>query len=303
VYELSLFSGAGGGLLGTKLLGFTTIGYVEYEPYCQKVLKARIEDGILDAAPIFGDIRKFISEGYAGSYTGLVDVLTAGFPCQPFSVAGKQKGADDPRNMWPQTADVIRIVQPQRVLLENVPGLRPYVPVVIRDLRRLGYVVSRPLVLGADDVGAPHRRKRLWIMAYARSLRTQRLPTYDKDQGNGAKRGTELSGCGQDVALSDQAGWREQRRAEPVSTQYDSLERRCSWWDQDPADLPDTMQRERCRRSGDRIDEQFSNESEIETGRTPGTANGSTQPRLGVLVDGLASRLDLTRATTKGEME
>ena len=165
VNELSLFSGAGGGLLGTKLLGWRTIGYVEFEPYCQKVIKARIDDGILDPAPIFGDIRKFISDGYAASYTGLVDVVTGGFPCQPFSVAGKQRGADDERNMWPATRDVVQIVKPRYVLLENVPGIRGYLPVVIRDLRQLGYDVRRPLQLGADDVGARHRRKRIWIRA------------------------------------------------------------------------------------------------------------------------------------------
>ena len=164
--ELSLFTGAGGGLLGTKLLGWKAIGYVEKEPYCQKVIRQRITDGILDAAPIFGDIRKFISEGYAAAYTGLVDVLTAGFPCQPFSVAGKRKQADDERNMWPATADVIGIVKPRFVLLENVPGVREYLPVVVRDLRRRGYDVSHPLQLGADDVGAPHRRKRVWIVAH-----------------------------------------------------------------------------------------------------------------------------------------
>src|SRR3990167_5510556 len=100
--ELSLFTGAGGGVLGSKLLGHRLVGYVEYEPYCQEILKQRIADGILDAAPIFGDIRKFISEGYAESYQG-VDLVSAGFPCQPFSVAGKGLGEKDPRNMWPAT--------------------------------------------------------------------------------------------------------------------------------------------------------------------------------------------------------
>lgn len=165
--ELSLFTGAGGGVLGLKLLGHRIIGYVEFNKYCQKVIRQRIADGILDAAPIFGDIRKFISEGYAASYTGLVDVITAGFPCQPFSVAGKRKQADDERNMWPTTADVIGIVKPRFVLLENVPGVREYLPVVVRDLRRCGYEVRHPLQLGADDVGAPHRRKRVWILAHS----------------------------------------------------------------------------------------------------------------------------------------
>lgn len=72
--ELSLFSGAGGGLLASKhLLGWTTVGYVEIEEYPQKVVAQRIKDGLLDAAPIFGDIKRFISEGYAESYKGMVD--------------------------------------------------------------------------------------------------------------------------------------------------------------------------------------------------------------------------------------
>jgi len=170
--ELSLFTGAGGGLLGSILLGWHPIGYVEWDDYCQRVIAARIKDGILPDAPIFGNIKKFISDWYAASYQGLVDIITAGFPCQPFSVAGKQKGADDERNMWPATAECIGIVRPRFVLLENVPGIRTYLPVVVRDLRRLGYEVSRPLILGADDVGAPHRRKRVWILAYA--LRDER---------------------------------------------------------------------------------------------------------------------------------
>lgn len=165
--ELSLFSGAGGGLLGTMLLGFRPIGYVEWDDYCQRVIAARIRDGILPDAPIFGDIKTFIDSGCAELYRGVTDIITAGFPCQPFSVAGKQKGADDARNMWPATAECIGLVRPRFVLLENVPGIRSYLPVVVRDLRRLGYEVSRPLILGADDVGAPHRRKRVWIVAHA----------------------------------------------------------------------------------------------------------------------------------------
>ena len=77
VRELSLFSGAGGGLLGTHLMGWEPVGYVEYDDYCQRVIKARIEDGILRDAPIFGDIRAFISEGYADAYQGMVVVRAA----------------------------------------------------------------------------------------------------------------------------------------------------------------------------------------------------------------------------------
>jgi DNA (cytosine-5)-methyltransferase 1 len=173
--ELSLFTGAGGGVLGTKLLGWKSIGYVEFNEYCQRVIAQRIKDGIFDDAPIFGDIRSFISEGYADSYQGLVDVITAGFPCQPFSVAGKRAASDDPRNMWPQTMEVIRRVQPQFCFLENVPGLLSatvddesgrsvqYFGAILRDLSEGGFD-ARWCVVSAADVGAPHLRKRLWVV-------------------------------------------------------------------------------------------------------------------------------------------
>ncbi len=164
--ELSLFSGAGGGLLGTKLLGWTHCGYVEYDDYCQRIIKQRIEDGLLDDAPIFGDIRAFIEEGYADSYSGMVDVVTGGFPCQPFSVAGKQAGADDPRNMWPATIDCIRRIQPKYAFLENVPGLisSGYFDTILGDLAESGYD-AKWRVLSAAECGAPHKRDRLWIVA------------------------------------------------------------------------------------------------------------------------------------------
>jgi DNA (cytosine-5)-methyltransferase 1 len=174
--ELSLFSGAGGGLLATKhLLGWRTIGYVEWDDYCQRVLAQRIKDGLLDEAPIFGDIRAFINEGYAERYRGMVDILTAGFPCQPFSVAGKRQGEDDERNMWPQTIECICIIRPRYAFLENVPGLltHEYIRRIYGDLAEAGYD-ARWCVLGADDCGAIHRRKRLWILAYPTIIRSNR---------------------------------------------------------------------------------------------------------------------------------
>jgi DNA (cytosine-5)-methyltransferase 1 len=166
--ELSLFSGAGGGLLGSLLLGWEPIGYVEFNSYCQQVIAQRIADGILPNAPIFGDIRTFVSEGYAAAYTGLVDVISGGFPCQPFSVAGKRAGADDERNMWPATIAAIRIIRPRFCFLENVPGLiaTGYFNTVIGDLAESGYSV-RWRCLSAAEVGARHKRDRLWIVAHA----------------------------------------------------------------------------------------------------------------------------------------
>ncbi|KKN74821.1 hypothetical protein LCGC14_0387140 [marine sediment metagenome] len=169
--ELSLFTGAGGGLLGTMLLGWHPVGYVEWDKYCQQVIAARIADGYLPAAPIFVDVREFIQSGAAAEYRGVADVVTAGFPCQPFSVAGKRAGADDERNMWPATIKCIRLVRPQYVYLENVPGLLTsgYFGTVLGDLAESGYDM-RWRILSAAELGAPHKRDRLWIVAYTKGM-------------------------------------------------------------------------------------------------------------------------------------
>lgn len=166
---LSLFSGAGGESLATgRMLGWRHLGYVEYDDYCQRVLAQRMRDGHIDTAPIFGDIRAFNSQGYAARYRGLVDVVCGGFPCQPFSTAGARRGLDDARNMWPATLTTLRIVEPRWVYLENVPGLiagasGAYFGTILSDLASLGYDV-RWQVLGAHEVGARHKRDRLWIV-------------------------------------------------------------------------------------------------------------------------------------------
>lgn len=175
---LSLFSGAGGGLLGENLLGWRHAGYVEYDDYCQRVIAQRIEDGFLDRAPIFTDIREFIQSGAAEQYRGIADVVTAGFPCQPFTVQGKRLGPDDDRNRWPETLECIRIIQPPSILLENVLGLiySKYIVTVIGDLAELGYV-GRWGVLRADTFGADQLRARVWIVAHDNN---QRQPDIQK---------------------------------------------------------------------------------------------------------------------------
>lgn len=177
--ELSLFSGAGGGLLGTKLLGFKHIGYVEYNDYCQRVIAQRIKDGILDNAPIYVDIRAFIDSGRCELYRGVTDIITAGFPCQGFSVAGKQLAGKDPRNKWPETCEVIRRVRPGQVLLENSPGLitTGYIIQIFQDLKRIGYKIKPALRFKASDIGADHRRERVWIHAYSNSNRSHGIIT------------------------------------------------------------------------------------------------------------------------------
>ena len=168
--ELSLFSGYGGFNLGLRLanLNVKTVGYVEIEPFCQEIIKSRIKDGILDDAPIYSDIYAF--NGI--DYTGLVDVITAGFPCPPFSAAGQRLGKIDSRNLFPETLRVIREVGPDFVILENVRGLAdgpdPYSAEVIGKLSEAGYDASWQLH-SAADAGAPHLRQRWWCLANRRT--------------------------------------------------------------------------------------------------------------------------------------
>jgi len=196
--ELSLFTGAGGGVLGSKILGWEAVGYVEWDKYCQEILAQRIQDGFLNEAPIFGDIDVFIKSGAARKYEGFVDVVTAGFPCQPFSVAGKKRGQDDERNKWPQTLECIRLIRPRYALLENVPGLlnSGYFGEILSSLAQIGFD-ARWTVLGADDVGAPHRRKRLWILAYPHGKRLE-------EHGHG--KSTHAFSASEDVPHPDEPG-------------------------------------------------------------------------------------------------
>ena len=165
--ELSLFTGSGGGLIATSIfLGIQTIGMVEYNEYCQKVLQKRQSENMLDQCPIFGDIREFIKQGFAESYKGMVDIITGGFPCQPFSASGLRRAQEDPRNMWPSTKETIRIIQPRFLFLENVSNLLTfaYTQSIFGSLAEMGYDAKWSL-LSAKDIGSYIKRDRIWIFA------------------------------------------------------------------------------------------------------------------------------------------
>lgn len=157
--ELHLFAGAGGGILGGMLNGHTPVCAVEIDPYCRQVLAERQDDGWLPPFPIYEDVRTFDGKPWRGK----VDVVCGGFPCQPWSSAGKQLGKDDPRHLWPEMARIIEEVRPRYVFAENVAISALEEP--WRDLRRMGYRVPPALCLSAADVGAPHLRKRWWLLA------------------------------------------------------------------------------------------------------------------------------------------
>ena len=166
---LSLCAGVGGLDLGIRLAqpNARTVCYVEIEAFACEIMATRMEDKALDAAPIWTDLRSFDCK----PWRGIVDCIIGGYPCQPFSVAGKQKGADDPRHLWPNIATIIRDIQPRICFFENVAGhLKLGFEQVHDDLSAMGYEVKTGLFTAAE-VGSSHKRERLFIMAYRESDR------------------------------------------------------------------------------------------------------------------------------------
>lgn len=158
--HLDLFSGIGGFALAAGWAGFKTIGFCDNEPYAQAVLKKHWPD-----VPIHGDIKTLDGTAYRG-----VTLLTGGFPCQPFSNAGKRRGKDDDRYLWPEMLRIIREARPSWVVGENVIGIIGLaLDQVLSDLEKEGYEVE-PIIIPACGVDANHRRSRVWIVARAKSL-------------------------------------------------------------------------------------------------------------------------------------
>ena len=159
---LDLFSGIGGFSLGLESTGyFETIAFVEKDKFCQQVLKKNFKD-----IPIESEVRDVKGERYAA------DIITGGFPCQPFSVAGKRRGTDDDRYLWDETIRIIRECKPRWFIGENVEGIINIQDgMVLRqvqdDLEKEGFQVQC-LVIPASSIGAWHQRKRVWILAYSK---------------------------------------------------------------------------------------------------------------------------------------
>lgn len=157
---LDLFSGIGGFSLGLESTGyFETIGFVEKDEFCQKVLKKNFNN-----IPIESEVRNVKGDRYKA------DIITGGFPCQPFSVAGKRRGTEDDRYLWDETIRVIRECKPRWFIGENVEGIiniseGKVLQQIQKDLEAEGFEVQC-VVIPASGIGAWHQRKRVWIIGY-----------------------------------------------------------------------------------------------------------------------------------------
>lgn len=169
---ISLCSGYEGIGLGLKRVipNLRTILYSEIEKYACELLVKRMEEGKLDPAPIWTDLKTLPCELFFEK----VDILTGGYPCQPFSHAGQRKGQEDPRHLWPWITKIIKKIKPKICFFENVFGhVSLGLSTVISDLEELGYETNWGL-FSAEEIGAPHQRKRVFIMAYSNSSRGNR---------------------------------------------------------------------------------------------------------------------------------
>ena len=196
VTHVSLCAGYGGIDLGLKraIPNLRTIAFSEIEAFACANLVAKMEAGCLDAAPIWTDVKTFPWEDFRGK----VDILSGGYPCQPFSAAGKRHGKDDPRHLWPWIADGIRICRPAMCFFENVEGhISLGLREVIGELEEVGYRATWG-VFSAAEVGAPHQRKRVFILAHRKCTGLERWGCWMQSTGD-RSRASNHSGEGCDL--------------------------------------------------------------------------------------------------------
>jgi DNA (cytosine-5)-methyltransferase 1 len=196
---LDLFSGIGGFSLGLERTGgFVTAAFCEIEKYPVSQLKKNFP-----GVPIYDDIKTLTAERLVSDGIGRIDVITGGYPCQPFSVAGKQKGEKDDRHLWPSMLEIIAQVRPTYVICENVTGhIALGLDQVLLDLETEGYA-SRTFIVPAASVNAPHRRDRLWIVAHSNGKHER--PRQKPEQSTGDTPRECSSDSSKDVADSDSA--------------------------------------------------------------------------------------------------
>ena len=237
------------------------LAYVEIEAFAIANLVKKMEDGDLPPAPIWTDIKTFP----AHLFRGHVDLITGGYPCQPFSAAGKRLGKDDPRHLWPFIDHHIGIINPRRVFFENVDGhVSLGLNTVISDLEERGYYTTWG-VFSASEVGAPHQRKRVYIMG-------------DTNDSRSGESGAVREGSDGSEPISNGEAWGVRSVADSSGVR---LQRPC-----DPGD------------SGEKGAQP--NDQQLDRCSAPQSGTWEVEPRMGRVVDGCADYVDRIRLLGNG---
>jgi len=281
--ELALFAGAGGGILGGKLLGWRTVCAVEWEPYPASVLCARQNDGLLPPFPVWDDIQTFDGR----PWRGIVDVVSGGFPCQDISAAGRGDGLDGERSgMWHHMARVVGEVRPRFVFVENSPMLTTRGGTrVIADLTALGYD-CRWTVMGAADVGANHQRDRIWIVANSSSSR--------RKVNKGSKRSSDkLDSSSDEVDYSNGTHGERNQCAQRTQEEHSNI------------DSAGQLAYTQNKRNVWRLRSLGTTEKQDDAGRGPSYGSRQwwqSEPNVGRVANGVAARVDRLKAIGNGQV-
>lgn len=273
---LDLFSGIGGFSLAAHWMGWKTIAFCEQDKFCQRVL-AKNFPGV----PIHEDVKK-IEE--FDQYVGTIDLVTGGYPCQPFSVAGKRRGKKDDRHLWPEMLGIIKRVRPTWVVAENVAqhvnlGLDD----VLSDLEAQGYT-ARTFIIPAVGVNACHRRNRVWIVANANKCGTQ-----IQSKGENSSGQVQTSICQKRIITNSQSDTQGGLSSRAPAQQSRSIE-----YNQ----TTPNAHSQRCQeRNTTRFLEQFQTrqESEFDGDSESPTEHGQTEPGICRTNDGLSRQVDRNR--------
>lgn len=300
--ELALFAGAGGGILGGKMLGWRTVCAVEIEKYPRNILLQRQRDGILDNFPIWDDVRTFDGKPWRGK----VDVISGGFPCQDISSAGRGLGIErgERSGLWREYARIIREVRPRYCFVENSPMLTSRgLGIVLGDLAALGYDAAWK-VLSAEDCGAPHERARMWIVGRDNQVADAAEPRLQERNGEPREKvvaqperlGGEISNAVQDGLQGRRKDWNIQRPSGlRGGTRTDEI--KC---------LSDATDKRNVRRIGSVGADGPSRPRGEDDGQ--GTASDwcrewwKAEPELGRVADGVANRVDRIKAIGNGQV-
>ena len=329
ITHLSLCSGYEGIGLGLRsvLPNLREIAYVEREGFPIANLVAKMEAGELDAAPVFTDVKTFPY----GKFRGQVDILSGGFPCQPFSAAGKRQATEDPRHLFPYIADGIRECQPRIVFLENVAGIisaktadgESVLQYVLRELEGLGYRATAG-IFSASEVGAPHQRKRVFILGVHQEMGYAK---HDGPYGTEKSRGTETTvrdnpkgkdgssqparaSASSELANSHSRGGEIQDQGQLTGEQVPECNG-SSWgaWPSRPSEPQYDWEEPRVVGNTQSINSDVSKDNgelgQSECGESGGTAGdsidwGQAEPQLGRTPNGSSSRVDRLRLLGNG---